>query len=162
MTFVGLFVTFWFDFDPIFFLLRGVVDLVFLKQKQALLFLAIPFASGGMELRLGVALPRDLVQHIRLIPLEILVVENDLVEAACALMEVVHVELPLERIEVTMLIILWKHLLLKNLARFNFKGSSVLVPMNHMLQILRIADLVQDEHEEGNATVSDACAEHRR
>lgn len=72
-----------------------------------------------------VRLAFDLMKQFGAVPLKELVSEDDFLEGAALLVEVVHVELPLERVVVAVLVVPGQHVLLEHLARLDLEGVTV-------------------------------------
>ena len=78
--------------------------------------LLLVFADNQALVTSRIALADDLVEQLGMVLLEVFVVEDNLVDRARLLVEVVHVELSLERVEVTVLVKAGEHLLFEDLA----------------------------------------------
>lgn len=134
-------------------LVRAVLELFQHLDRGGLLFvLAVSCAVGRNRADLiflvvfggWITLASDLNQFVSIALTEIFMDKDNLVDAAGFLVEVVHIQLPLEGIEVAVLIELGKHVLFKHFSAFNFESLTVIRPMNYGLQILGRANLIKD------------------
>lgn len=104
------------------------------RNRVELIFLVV---FGGRITFTG-----DFYQFLCVALAEVLVNEHNLVDAAGLLVEVVHIQLSLERVEIAVLVELGKHMLFKQFSTFDFERLTIICPMNYGLQILCRANLV--------------------
>ena len=103
---------------------------------------------GRGEARVRLAL--DLGEELGVIPLEKGVSKLDLCYASPALVEIVHIELPDERIQVAVLEVLSQGLMSEAFPILNFEGESIRCPLDNARQVLRVDHFKQLAEEDGH------------
>lgn len=100
------------------------------------------------EARVSLAL--DLREEVWSVSLEKGVSKLDLSYAAAALVEVVHVQLPDERVQIVVLEVLRQGLVCEPIPVHHFKGEAIWCPLDYACQVLLVDDIKQLAKEDGH------------